>query len=148
MSVQRAKIAKIDSEHCLSHICHDVTGPLTAFAQASWRMLRHAASIRLDNVSTVLQNSCTNESKPIGAYRRQCYQAYTNKKALDKLQCSRDVSISESSSMAESEDPEAHQAKGSTETVCGTSILVSPTNIELCLFCQQSTKKFNGKDSL
>ena len=143
--MQRAKIAKIDSEHCLCHIRHDVTGPLTAFTQTSRRTLQHAASIRLDDVFTVLQNSCTDESKPIGAYHRQCYQAYTNKKALDKLQRSRDVSIYESSSIAESEDPEAPQAMGSTATVRGTRRLVSPTDIKLCLFCRQSTKKVQGK---
>ena len=127
---------------------YDVTGPLTAFTQTSWRTLRHAASIRVDDVFTVLQNSYTDESKPIAAYRRQCYQAYTNKKALDKLQRSRDVSISESSSIIESEDPEAPQAMGSTATIRGTRRLVFPTNIKLYLFCQQRRKKFKGNDRL
>ena len=72
MSLQRVKIAKIDSEHCLCHIRHDITGPLTALTQTSWRTLQHAASIPLDDVFTVPQNSCTDESKPIGAYHRQC----------------------------------------------------------------------------
>ena len=124
---------------------YDVTGPLTAFTKTSWRTLQHAASIRLDDVVTVLQNSCTDEWKPIGAYHRQCYQAYTNKKALEKIQRSRDVSISESSSIIESKDLESPQAMGSTATFRGSTRLVSPTNIKLRLFCQQRTRKVQGK---
>ena len=120
---------------------YDVSGSLTAFTQTSLRTLQHAASIRLDGVFTVLYNSCTAESKPIEAYHKQCYQAYANKKASDKLQRSRDVSISESNSIIESEDTEAPQAMCNTATVRGTRRLVSPTNIKLCLFCQQRTKK-------
>ena len=127
---------------------YDVTGPLTAFTQTSWKTLQHAASIRLDDVFTVLQNSYTDESKPIGAYHRQCYQAYTNKKALDKLQRSRDVSISESSSIIESEDPEAPQAMGSTATVRGTRRLVSPTDIKLYCFVNREEKMFKENDRL
>ena len=49
-------MAKIDSEHCLCHIRHDVTDPLTALTQTSRRTLQQAASTRLDNVFTVLHN--------------------------------------------------------------------------------------------
>ena len=78
---------------CLCH-CRNVTGKLTCFTDASWETFRRSAEVRRDDAYEVLSQHFSAGGGPFGGYHRSCYQAFTNKTLLARLQ--RDESKAES----------------------------------------------------
>ena len=78
---------------CLCH-CRNVTGKLTCFTDASWETFRRNAEVRRDDAYEVLSQHFLAGGGPFGGYHRSCYQTYTNKTLVARLQ--RDESKAES----------------------------------------------------
>ena len=64
----------------------NVTGKLTCFTDASWETFRRSAEVRRDDAYEVLSRHFSAGGGPFGGYHRSCYQTYTNKTLLARLQ--------------------------------------------------------------
>ena len=58
---------------------------LTPFSDKSWSALWRAADVRKDKTFVFLRDGNASRDVPSGGYHRECYQAYTNKKDLDRI---------------------------------------------------------------
>ena len=82
--VRPAKISKICLGDCLCHV-KNITGRLTPFSDKSWSTLWRAADVRKDKTFVFLRDGNTCQDVPSGGYHCECYQAYINKKDLDRI---------------------------------------------------------------
>ena len=69
---------------CLCHCHEDAHGDVTQFTAKSWKALHEAAEERRDQIYEALAPNF--QSGPRGGYHRRCYQTYTNKTFLVRLQ--------------------------------------------------------------
>ena len=127
--------AELSWESCLCHCVESQEKP-TPFSAQSWRTLFSAARVRQDSLWDFLsRNECTDASVR-GWYHRRCYSTYTNKTCLSRLSAARKRAQPESSS--DSED-HVHAATRSTRST------VPSVSADVCLICNQRTKKVKGK---
>ena len=156
-SPRPAKAAKLNWSVCLCHKCGVSAEPLSSFTERSWPTLVRAASIHKDSLESFLRSqSITLEAPgvPRGVYHRTCYQEYTNKRALNRLQSS-SVPVSKCSTEKQQFDPasplllpesEALALKSSQTAAPFTrSKVPQAASKDVCLFCQQQQKKVRGK---
>ena len=67
-------------------LCHKpgVHGPLTNFTEVSWETFKAAASVRHDQIADDMCGKW--ENGPFGSYHRSCYQTYTAKNLLERVE--------------------------------------------------------------
>ena len=163
-----AKLPKLDWNTCLCHSgpvpSHE---PLVAFGERSWKTLLQAANVRDDHLHAFLCGSGAGLDAPRGFYHRVCYQKYTHRHHLARLEESAggdadgDITSEQQQSgqgtHADSElscsghDGEAGPSMpngGCSHSQVASARLtrsqVTKTDHKLCLFCQQGTKKVKG----
>ena len=102
-SVRPAKTYKLDWSSCLFHV-RNTGSSLTNFGERSWRTLWRAAEVHRDKTFIFLRDSGADINIPRGAYHRECYQTYTNKKLLERLAANRGAQEEESECDADEGD--------------------------------------------
>ena len=150
------KVRRLDWQQCL---CHGTTTgkseKLTKFQSQSWLALHNAASVRLDETHAFLRKEgVTCEDEPRGVYHRSCYQNYTNKTNITRLQKKREKMQEEASSATPVVQSSAvpTEAQGcipvapqplSSERSTRTRTSLQQTDFKLCILCQK--KKMQSK---
>ena len=90
MQVPPVKAYVLGWQNCLCHrplTSKKRNEQLTEFQARSWRTFRHAASILQDDASKFLAKEGVDEaSEPRDFFHRSCYQDYTNKTNLSRLE--------------------------------------------------------------
>ena len=124
---------KRPKQECL---CHKggVRGNLTNFTSTSWNTFKNAAEVRNDDVYEKLKH--TLDGEPYGSFDHQCYQQYTNKKHLERLQRKRmqeDNPAPETASISG-----LSKAGGKVRRVSRLSS--SPVLSKLCIICTKEHK--------
>ena len=163
-----AKLQKLDWNTCLCHSgpvpSHE---PLVAFGERSWKTLLQAASVRDDHLHAFLCGSGAGLDAPRGFYHRVCYQKYTHRQYLARLEESTggekngDITSEQQQSGQGTHADSALSCSGhdgearpsTPNSGCShsqdafarlTRSQVAKTDNKLCLFCQQETKKVKG----
>ena len=139
---------------CLCHCHEDAHGDVTQFTAKSWKALHESAEQRRDQIYEALAPHF--QSGPRGGYHRRCYQTYTNKTFLVRLQrhgkkrkqpdCgetpTRYVSCSTATSSNTTCDDEDNIASA-RRMRSRTSF--QATDLTACIFCQTTKKKYKDK---
>ena len=73
----------ISSDRCLCHK-DGVQGKLTSFTDVSWKTFKAAANLRHDQIADNMSENW--EDGPFGSYHRNCYQSYTAKNLLERVE--------------------------------------------------------------
>ena len=121
-------------------LCHCRKAPpdarLTKFTVVSWEKLRSAAELRKDETWKKLEGSW--ESGPRGAYHRDCYQAYTHREHLERLQRRR--SEGKSTCAPEAAEEKASEIGAAQRRTNLRSNRALSSNKLKCIICQQDKK--------
>ena len=130
-------------ERCLCHCCPGATNQRNV-TDVSWPRIVKAALLRQDATCAFLvQQNCADENaEPRGFVHVECYRKYTHKKSLERIskaQANANSSCSDSSVSDEDDQPPPPKRP------CTRSTAPQPTQKELCLFCQQQSKRKRGK---
>ncbi len=98
----------------------------TSFTDISWEKLKQCSEIRQDNIYDTIKTRW-NEG-PRGGYHRACYQEYTHKHKLDRIQRKR-KSETETAHTSTSTYDEPSTKRTSRSSVPGP-------DLEKCILCQ------------
>lgn len=113
---------KRKSIDCLCHKDGVSDHELSLFTDISWKKFKAAANIRNDQIADKMSEKW--DGGPFGSYHRKCYQSYTAKNVLDRLEKRKNTESA--SSIRTSEEPSQPLRRSS----------IPDNNIKLCAVCQ------------
>ena len=115
-------------DKCLCHKQGVEANLLTNFSDRSWKKFKESAERRRDDIFEVMRGKW--EEEPKGGYHRQCYQFYTNKGHLARLERKHQNAASPFT-MTTSESP--------NKRVCRSQL--PRVDINKCIICQRDKFK-------